>query len=145
MFDRMLSFSKVGAMCALRSLPLNVLVVDDNFDAADSLVKVLQFAGYRASAAYNGWRALRVAAMEPPDLLLLDLAMPGLNGHDVMRSLKADPVLKDVPVVVITGNTSEEEQRKAITGGCAAFLVKPLDFIRLGTLLMSVSKEFSDK
>jgi two-component system, sensor histidine kinase len=132
-------------MSVLRSAPLNVLVVDDNFDAADSLVTVLRFAGYRASAVYNGWRALRVAAMEPPDVLLLDLAMPGLNGHEVIRSLKADPLLKDVPVVVVTGNATEEEQRKAFTGGCAAFLPKPLDFIRLGALLMSVSQAFNGK
>jgi CheY-like chemotaxis protein len=120
--------------------PLRVLVVDDNIDAADSLTMVLRFSGYRANAVYNGPRALVAAAAEPPDLILLDLAMPLMNGHEVVRNLKADAVLEDVPVIMITGNATETERQKALGAGCLAFLAKPVDFAELGTLLVEVMR-----
>src|SRR5207237_1376653 len=79
-----------------------VLVVDDNPAVSGLLVRVLQGEGYEAAVAEDGKAALRLLAERPPDLVLLDLDLPYLSGEEVCRRLKADPLTRLIPVVIIT-------------------------------------------
>ena len=81
-----------------------VLVVDDDPDIAEFLVQLLSNSGSQVTISRNGLDALDAVAIEPPDLVLLDLGLPGLNGLEVCRKLKADPITRLVPILILTGS-----------------------------------------
>src|SRR5687768_11167902 len=87
--------------------PPLVLVVDDFADNRDMYARFLEFSGFRASQAANGQEALDKAFAERPDLVVMDLSLPGLDGWEATRRLKADARTKDVPVVAVTGHALE--------------------------------------
>jgi CheY-like chemotaxis protein len=103
-----------------------VLVVDDNADAADSLVVLLGLYGYDAEAAHDGRAALRAAAERPPDAVLCDLAMPLMSGYEVAARLRAAGPAK-LLLVAITAYADDQAQRRARVVGFDYFAVKPAD------------------
>ena len=104
-----------------------VLVVDDSVEVIDLLVDLLR-EQYRVKAATNGSKALEIARSDtPPDLILLDIMMPGLSGHDVCRELKADPATRDIPVIFLTAMTSTEDERRGLELGAVDFITKPVN------------------
>src|SRR5881227_60491 len=105
--------------------PLRVLIVDDNRDGADSLLLLLELYGHEARAAYDGDAALRLAGTFCPDVVLLDIGMPGLDGYEVARRLRRDEGLRDALLVAITGFGTEEDRRLAAQAGFDAHLTKP--------------------
>ena len=111
--------------------PPLVLVVDDMEDHRDLVVDLLQEEGYRVDIATDGLRGLEAALAEPPDLVLLDVTMPGLSGFEVCRRLKADTRTRLVPVVMITGLNAREDRVRGIAAGCDDFLTKPVDVPQL--------------
>ncbi|MBI3332827.1 MAG: response regulator [Candidatus Omnitrophica bacterium] len=113
-----------------------VLLVDDDVELLDSLKEYLERQGYAALTAGNGDAALQAAREGSPDLILLDLTLPKLSGHKVLRLLKADASLSQIPIVVITGRAAEEDRSLATSLGANAFLVKPID---PSTLLSQIS------
>lgn len=119
--------------------PGKILAVDDNPNALDVLAASLGEAGFAVLTATSAEEALQVVAKTPPDLILLDLMMPDMNGHDLLRELKAKKDTSDIPVVVITALDQVEEKEKAIEGGADDFLAKPIArselLIRVRTLL----------
>jgi CheY-like chemotaxis protein len=117
---------------------LHILVVDDNRDIADSLVMVLSLLGHQATAVYSGQDALTADTAGRADVILLDLAMPRMSGNEVMLRLKADPINKDVPVIMITGNAKEARSQQSLGEGCLAVLPKPVEFPLLKALLHGV-------
>jgi PAS domain S-box-containing protein len=104
-----------------------VLVVDDNRDAADSTTSILRLLGYQVEAAYDGKSALVAAARLRPDVALVDLAMPGLDGYETLRLLKALPGLDDAYVVAMTGYGNEEDKRRTREAGFDAHVTKPVE------------------
>jgi CheY-like chemotaxis protein len=82
---------------------LRVLIVDDNQDAADSLFQVLKLSGYASQVAYDGTTALEIAAIARPAIVLLDLGLPDLSGHEVARRIRAEPWGRSMRLVAITG------------------------------------------
>jgi two-component system, sensor histidine kinase and response regulator len=102
-----------------------ILVVDDNPLNVEPLCDLLEAMEYRVAQAYDGAAALRSAAEEPPDLILLDIMMPGMNGFEVCRRLKADPVSAKIPVVFVTALAETEDKLEAIEAGGDDFLTKP--------------------
>ena len=104
-----------------------ILVVDDapeNIQLLSGLLKV----EYKVKAATSGEKALVVAARQPaPDLVLLDVMMPEMDGYEVCRRLRDDPATRDIPVVFVTGHSSDEERAQGLALGAAGFLVKPVD------------------
>jgi len=103
-----------------------ILVVDDTAVNIDVLVGILRGI-YKVKAAISGETALKIAKKKPPDLILLDIMMPEMDGYQVCEQLMADPTTADVPVVFVTGMTDQADQAKGIALGAKGYLTKPVD------------------
>jgi PAS domain S-box-containing protein len=118
--------------------PLRLLVVDDNADAADSLAMLLRLHGHRVAVAHDGPTGLARAAAEPPDAALLDLGMPGMDGLELARQFRADPALRGVVLVALTGWGQDADRRRSREAGFDDHLVKPVEPDALRKLLAGV-------
>lgn len=105
-----------------------ILVVDDNPANRDVLSRLLDFGGHEASTAANGREALTKAREAPPDLVLMDLAMPEMDGWSATARLKTHEHLAKIPVIVVTGHVSGDEIRRAQEMGCDDVVSKPIDY-----------------
>jgi PAS domain S-box-containing protein len=112
-----------------------VLVVDDNRDAAMSLAMMLKLMGSEVKTAHDGMEALDVAAVFRPDLVLLDIGMPRLNGHETARRIREQPWAKNVVLVALTGWGQEEDRRRSEEAGFDSHMVKPIEPRALEKLL----------
>jgi CheY-like chemotaxis protein len=115
-----------------------VLVVDDNQDAASSLALLLQIAGHQTFRAHDGPTALEAAAQHRPDIVLLDIGLPTLNGYEVCRRIREQPWGRDMLLIALTGWGQDEDRRKSHDAGFDGHLVKPVDYAALTTLLDSM-------
>jgi len=113
-----------------------VLVVEDNLDAVHSLVVLLRQDGHQVDFAINGYAALDVARRFQPEVLLLDLGLPGLDGFDVCRRLKS--ASRDLRIIAVTAYASDEHRAKARAAGCDLHVVKPYDPQRLLAIVRNV-------
>jgi CheY-like chemotaxis protein len=117
-----------------------ILVVDDNVDSAQSLALLLQLTGNEVRTAHDGPTALEVAAAFVPDLVLLDIGLPGMNGLDVGRKIRAMPQLRDTVLIAQTGWGQVEDRRRSAEAGFHAHLVKPVDLAALQTMLAALGE-----
>ena len=111
------------------------LVVDDSRATADSLRAMVSLLGFEAEVAYGARAALYAVERFRPDVVLLDLHMPGLEGYDILAYLRRDPRLADVPVIVITSEEQPQAHRRARQTGALAVLVKPVSLEQLEAVL----------
>ena len=102
-----------------------ILVVDDYQDAREMYAEYLQFSGFRVAEARNGNEALEQAFALRPDLILMDLSLPGMDGWEATRQLKADDRTKHIPVVALTGHALAGASEGAKKAGCDSFVTKP--------------------
>jgi CheY-like chemotaxis protein len=102
-----------------------VLVTDDDDDLRLLCEMYLQLDGFHVSKAANGREALESVARHRPDLVLLDLMMPVMDGWECLSALKADPATRDIPVFIITGKNQLADQQRAFAMGAEAFIPKP--------------------
>ena len=105
----------------------HVVVVDDNVDSAQTLAMLLQLWGFRATVAHDGPAALGVVAADPPDLVLLDIGLPGMNGYEVVQRLRELPRLAGTPIIAVSGYGQDQDQERARAAGFTEHFVKPLD------------------
>jgi len=112
-----------------------VLVVDDNVDAAESLAVVLRLAGQEVRVVHDGAAALEAAHADRPDVIFLDIGMPGMDGYEVARRLRDDPVLRGAVLVALTGWGQPEDRRRSREAGFDHHIVKPVDPDVMQTLL----------
>jgi CheY-like chemotaxis protein len=112
-----------------------VLVVEDFADNRDLLTEYLTFRGFAVTAAADGEAALRSAREDLPDVILMDLRMPGLDGWQTTRRLKADPSTSNVPVIAVTAHALKREVESARDAGCDAVVAKPFDISALADAL----------
>jgi CheY-like chemotaxis protein len=112
-----------------------ILVVDDNRDAATSLAMLLELSGNKTETAYDGLAAIDAAARFEPDVVLLDIGLPGLNGYEVARRMRLEPWGKPVKLVAVTGWGHPEDRERAIAAGFDAHLLKPVDHAAMVKLL----------
>ena len=103
-----------------------ILVVDDGPLNVKLLVDLLGAKGYRTCSAASGVQALAMLQAEPPDLVLLDVMMPGMSGYEVCRAVRADPAQAMLPVVLVTALDPAEERAKGLGAGADDFLSKPV-------------------
>jgi two-component system cell cycle response regulator DivK len=102
-----------------------ILVVDDYADNRELFAEYLAWHGFTTTQAADGRAALEAAFSRPPDAVLMDLSLPGIDGWAVTRKLKADPRTRDTRVLVLTGHALEDCSLSAFDAGCDAFLTKP--------------------
>ena len=102
-----------------------ILVVDDYQDAREMYCEYLQFSGFRVAEARNGNEAVAQAFELKPDLILMDLSLPGMDGWEATRVLKADERTRHIPVVALTGHALAGASEGAKKAGCDSFVTKP--------------------
>jgi signal transduction histidine kinase len=116
-----------------------ILVVDDNEDAAELLASALEVMGHTARVAHDGPEALKLAAEFDPDLALLDIGLPVMDGYELARRLQDDPGLRRVPLVAVTGYGQPSDRLRSEAAGFDAHLVKPVDLERVGSLIRQLT------
>ena len=102
-----------------------ILVVDDYEDAREMYAEYLRFCGFRVAEARNGNEALEQAFTLKPDLILMDLSLPGMDGWEATRRLKADASTQHIPIVALTGHALAGASEGAKKAGCDSFVTKP--------------------
>ena len=118
--------------------PLRVLVVDDNVDAAATLGMLLEACGYVVEVEHDSHRALERARQQRPDVALLDIGLPEMDGNELARRLRADPQTGAIALVAVTGYGQEQDRRAAFEAGFDHHLVKPVDMDELERLLADI-------
>ena len=121
-----------------RDARARILVVDDNVDAADSLGRLLALDGYDVRIANGGMEALREAESFRPEVILLDIGLPMMNGYDVARRLRKEPWGAEIRLVALTGWGQDEDRRRSKEAGFDEHVVKPIDPASLRVLLRRV-------
>jgi CheY-like chemotaxis protein len=118
-----------------------VLVVDDNVDQADSAALLLEKSGHQARVAYSGPIALQAAVEYQPDLVLLDIGLPEMDGYEVARRLRQHPELQAVSLIALTGYGQETDRHRSRAAGFDHHLVKPVDLQKLQEVLAALANQ----
>ena len=106
-------------------MPKKILVVEDDADNRRIVVKVLSMEGYTVIEAIDGTEALAKVRSDPPDLILMDLALPNINGWEATRQLKSDEQLRHIPVIALTAFAMRGDEEQARAAGCDDYVPKP--------------------
>jgi len=123
------------AAAPARSAGRRILVVDDNHDSATSLALLLKMTGHQTKTAFDGLAALETAEAFRPEVILLDIGLPKMNGHDTCRAIRDKSWGKDILILALTGWGQEEDRRKTTEAGFDSHLVKPVDHVALNKLV----------
>lgn len=108
-----------------------ILIVEDNQDSRELVVKVLKAHGYLMIEAIDGEEALAKAAAEHPDLILMDISLPKLDGYEVIRRLKAQEAFASTPIIALTAHAMKGDREKALAAGCQDYITKPVNIREL--------------
>jgi len=108
-------------------LSQKILVVEDNQDNRELVVKVLKVNGYHVIEAVDGEEAIEKTRAENPDLILMDLFIPKIDGYEVTRRLKRDIDLKSIPIIALTAHAMKGDMEVALAAGCDGYMPKPID------------------
>ncbi len=141
--ERLVAGSKRGAANTGRAGGVRVLIVDDNVDAAESLSVLLEIGGHAARIANDGYRALLLAQEFRPQIVFLDIGMPGMNGYDVARRLRKLPGMAQVTLVAVTGWGAENDRLRASEAGFDQHLTKPAALSDVNAILSTLFKSQS--
>jgi len=108
-----------------------LLLVEDNVDNRDMLARRLMRKGYDVRLAANGLEGVEQAQAIHPDLILMDLSMPVLDGWEAIRRIRAAPGLRAIPIIALTGHAMKDDRDRALAAGADEYMAKPLDFTSL--------------
>jgi len=108
-----------------------VLLVEDNEMNRDMLTRRLERKGFRVLAAHDGGQGYTMAKAESPDVILMDMSLPVMNGWDLTRLLKSESATRHIPVIALTAHALATDRAKALEAGCDDYDTKPIDFARL--------------
>jgi PAS domain S-box-containing protein len=133
--DKGLEAAEAGGLSPSGMRRLRVLVVDDQADNADLFALLAEAFGHKARAAYGGEEGLSLARRTRPDVMFVDVGMPGMNGYEVAQAIRQDPSLAGVRLVAVTGYGRDEDRARAFEAGFDRHLTKPVDDVKLRTLL----------
>ena len=136
---------RVGPAEPVPQRTARVLLVEDNPDAAESLTILLELLGHHVRAVYDGIAALDAARASTPDVMVVDIGLPGMDGYEVARRVRRDPALTQVVLVALTGYGREEDKREAMAAGFDHHLVKPVNPDTLHSLVARLGKQKAEK
>jgi CheY-like chemotaxis protein len=122
-----------------------ILLVEDNEMNRDMLSRRLEKRGYTLVMAEDGAVGVALAKSELPDLILMDMSLPVLDGWDATKQIKADPVTAKIPVIALTAHAMESDRQKALAAGCDDFDTKPVELNRLLLKIDELLKKFPPK
>ncbi len=108
-----------------------ILIVEDNEMNRDMLSRRLARQGFEVALALDGKQGVEMASSEKPDLILMDMSLPVMNGWEATEKIKSDPATKSIPVIALTAHAMAEDREKCIAAGCDDFDTKPVDLPRL--------------
>ncbi len=108
-----------------------ILVVDDIKDSRGLVKKILELRGYEVIEAGTGEDAINIVQIELPDLILMDIRMPGIDGREATRRIKALPKVAHIPILAMTASVKPEDKQSTIEAGCDDFIRKPIDIEQL--------------
>ncbi len=112
-----------------------VLLVEDSEMNRDMLSRRLRRRGYEMVIAVDGYQGVELGAKELPDIILMDMSLPGIDGWEATRRLKASPATRDIPVLALTAHAMSGDREKCFAAGCDAYDTKPIDLPRLLALM----------
>lgn len=118
---------------------MNIFVIEDDPTHLKLAKLVLKAAGYRVSDAEAAEQGFLAIKRDKPDVILLDLALPGMDGLTLVRMLKADPETRSIPIVAVTAYLDRFGEKDALAAGCDAYLVKPIDTRKLPQLIGKIA------
>ena len=119
----------------------NILVIDDNVDAAFTLQMLLKLKGYQVEIRHDGHEAIAAAESLRPEVILLDISMPGMSGYEVCKQIREQEWGKTIVIVALTGFGKEEDKKRTQEAGFDAHLVKPVDLQTLMDVLNQLLKK----
>ena len=122
-----------------------ILLVDDEIDTLLPLKMSLEVEDYLVLGASNGYEALELAKTNIPDLILLDIMMPGMDGYEVCARLKKDPVLRNIPVIMLTAKDAVREKVKGLDIGADDYVTKPFNLNELKARIKSVIRRYREQ
>ena len=125
-------------MSERRPEDLTILVVEDYEDTSLAMRLALERKGYHIVEASDGEQAVRLAASERPEVILMDLNLPVLDGFAAAERIRANPELKETVIVAVTAHHDQDLRARALAAGCNAFVTKPIDFEWLGDLISNL-------
>jgi two-component system, cell cycle response regulator DivK len=117
-----------------------VLLVEDNEDNFELVRFLLERAGFEVLAGHDGQEALELARKELPDLVLMDLSLPGIDGWTAARELKDDPNTSHIPLVALTAHTLPGDRKRAMESGFDGYISKPIDVVNFGDSITNILK-----
>jgi two-component system cell cycle response regulator DivK len=124
---------------------IHVLLVEDNEDNRDMMKFLLERAGYVVSTANTGLEGLSAARHEKPDVILMDLSMPDMDGWTAAKEIKKNPALADVPLIAVTAHTLPGDRRRAFDSGFDSYISKPINVRMFDVMVAKVLEEKSQK
>ncbi len=125
----------VVAAAGVRPNPNRILIVEDNVDAADSLREVLELDGHVVEVAYSGWEGVEAARARPPEVVLCDIGLPGIDGYEVAQAIRRDPALRETRLVALTGYAAPEDVARSKAAGFDDHVAKPPNIEELRGML----------
>jgi len=111
--------------------PKTVLIIEDEEDAAELFAEMMRVSGFRVIKTPTSAPALSMMTAERPDVVILDIMMPEISGLDVLRQMRRDPTLADIPVVVVSAKGMPADIKNGMEAGASTYLTKPVGFIEL--------------
>ena len=108
-----------------------VLLVDDDESNRDMLSRRLAKRGYEVALALDGFQGIEMARRDAPDLIIMDMSLPGVDGWEITRRIRADEGLRRLPIIALTAHAMAGDREKALAAGCDDYDTKPVDFARL--------------
>lgn len=124
-------------------MPLTILVVDDDLGTRLCVGDYLEISGYSVIKAENGQQALDLLEKSQPHLIITDIAMPEMDGYDLVRQVRSRPIFRLLPVIFLTAHTSTEERVKGYNLGCDIYLPKPFELPELGAVVRSLLERYA--
>lgn len=107
--------------------PKKILVVDDNLDSRELVIKILKNKELQLVEAVDGEDAIKKVAAEMPDLILMDISLPKIDGYEVTRRLKSDRAFAAIPIIALTAHAMKGDREKAMAAGCDDYITKPIN------------------